>query len=199
VQPDWPSLKDKVVLVTGASRGVGARVATLLGEARARVVVNYRNKGARAEEVAEEVRRLGGHALTARADLTKRDELRRMMSAARKRFGNLDVLILNASGGLEKDVPGDYAMTLNRDAQTALGQRQQYVQQTIALESLYRDIVKALAELAVKGNDPQLIAILRAQGLSVTIDGPAGAAPASATAAPSTTAAAPARKPEKAK
>ena len=119
MQPDWPSLKDKVVLVTGASRGVGARVATLLGEARARVVVNYRNKGARAEEVAEEVRRLGGHALTARADLTKRDELRRMMSAARKRFGNLDVLILNASGGLEKDVPADYAMTLNRDAQVA--------------------------------------------------------------------------------
>ena len=89
--------------------------------------------------------------------------------------------------------------TLNRDVQTALGQRQQYVQQTVALESLYRDIVKALAELAVKGNDPQLIAILSAQGLSVTIDGPAGAASATATAAPSTTAAAPAKKPEKAK
>ena len=89
--------------------------------------------------------------------------------------------------------------TLNRDSQTALGQRQQYVQQTVALESLYRDIVNALAELAVKGNDPQLIAILSAQGLSVTSDGPAGAAAASATAAPSTTAAALARKPEKTK
>jgi len=87
--------------------------------------------------------------------------------------------------------------TLNRDAQAALAQRQQYVQQTIALEALYRDIVKALAELAVKGNDPQLIAILSAQGLSVTIDGPAGAAAASGT--PAAPAAAPARKPEKAK
>ncbi len=77
--------------------------------------------------------------------------------------------------------------TMNRAAQTALGQRQQYVQQTVALEALYRDIVKALAELAVKGNDPQLLAVLGAQGLSVTIDGPAGAS------------AAPARKSEKPK
>ena len=60
--------------------------------------------------------------------------------------------------------------TLNREAHTALGQRQQYVQQTVALEALYRDIVKALAELAVKGNDPQLLAVLGAQGLSVTVD-----------------------------
>lgn len=42
-----------------------------------------------------------------------------MMSAARKRFGRLDVLILNASGGLEKEMPADYAMALNRDAQVA--------------------------------------------------------------------------------
>jgi hypothetical protein len=89
--------------------------------------------------------------------------------------------------------------TLNRDAQTALGQRQQFVQQTIGLEALYRDIVKALAESAVRGNDPQLIAILSAHGLSVTIDGPARAAAAAGTAAPSPTAAAPVRRPEKAK
>ena len=68
-----------------------------------------------------------------------------------------------------------HLFTLNRDVQTTLGQRQQYVQQTVALDALYRDIVKALAELAVKGNDPQLLAILSAQGLSVTVDGPVAA------------------------
>jgi NAD(P)-dependent dehydrogenase (short-subunit alcohol dehydrogenase family) len=117
MQPDWSTLRGKVVLVTGASRGVGARVATLFGEARAKVVVNYRNKGPRAEEVAAEVRRLGGQAITAAADVTKRDDLRRMFELIRKTYSRLDVLVLNASGGLEKDMPADYAMQLNRDAQ----------------------------------------------------------------------------------
>ena len=117
MQPDWDSLRDKAVLVTGASRGVGARVATLLGEARAKVVVNYRNKGPRAEEVADEVRKLGGQAITACADLTKRDEVRRMFELVRRTYERLDVLVLNASGGLEKEAPPGYAMKLNRDAQ----------------------------------------------------------------------------------
>lgn len=66
--------------------------------------------------------------------------------------------------------------TLNRDSQTALTQRQQFVQQSVALEDLYRDIVKALAELGTKGNDRQLLDILAAQGMSVTVSGAATAA-----------------------
>jgi NAD(P)-dependent dehydrogenase (short-subunit alcohol dehydrogenase family) len=107
------------VLVTGASRGVGARVAALLGDARARVVVNYRNKGPRAEEVAEEVRRRGGQAITACADLTRREDVHRMFELIRRTYSKVDVLVHNASGGLEKDMPADYAMQLNRDAQVA--------------------------------------------------------------------------------
>jgi len=98
------------------------------------------------------------------------------------------VLTLLGAGALVLVGVNAHVFTLNRDAQTTLGQRQQYVQQTVALESLYRDIVKALAELAVKGNDQQLLAILSAQGLSVTVDGPVAAPPAPA-----------ARKPEKAR
>jgi NAD(P)-dependent dehydrogenase (short-subunit alcohol dehydrogenase family) len=113
-------LAGKVALVTGASRGIGARVATLLGEARAKVVVNYRSKGLRAEEVAAEVRRLGGQAITACADLTKRDEVRQMVELVRRTYAKLDVLVLNASGGLEKGAPTDYAMALNRDAQVSM-------------------------------------------------------------------------------
>ena len=71
--------------------------------------------------------------------------------------------------------------TTNRTAQAELAQRQQFVQQTGPLEGLYRDIVKALAEMAVKGNDKQVLDMLAAQGLSVTVNTPD--APA-ATAAP---------------
>ena len=72
-------------------------------------------------------------------------------------------------------------LTLNRSAQNALSQQQQFIQQTVPLEGLYREIVKALAELALKNHDPQLLAILSAQGLSVTATEPASK-PASAPA-----------------
>jgi hypothetical protein len=62
---------------------------------------------------------------------------------------------------------------LNRHSQEALTQRQQFVQQTVPLEGLYRDIVKALAELGVKANDQQLLGVLSAQGLSVKVNGAA--------------------------
>ena len=63
--------------------------------------------------------------------------------------------------------------TQNRNAQAALNQRQQFIQQSVPLEGLYREIVKALAEMAIKGNDRQVLDMLAAQGLNVTVNGPA--------------------------
>ena len=71
--------------------------------------------------------------------------------------------------------------THNREAQGQLVQRQQFVQQTVPLETLYREIVKALAEMAIKSNDQQVLGMLAAQGLNVTVNSPpAGAAEAPA-------------------
>ncbi len=106
-----------VALVTGASRGIGAAVARLLAERGADVVVNYRSKGPRAEEVAEAVRAAGARALLAQADLTNPAEMSTMRDAVAATFGRLDLLILNASGGLEKNRSADYAMQLNLVAQ----------------------------------------------------------------------------------
>jgi hypothetical protein len=63
--------------------------------------------------------------------------------------------------------------TLNRDAQGELNKQQQFIQQTMPLEGLYRDIVKALAEMAVKGNDRKVLDMLAAQGLNVSVQKPA--------------------------
>ena len=68
---------------------------------------------------------------------------------------------------------------MNRDAQSDVNSRQQFLQQTVQLERLYRDIVKALAELAVKGGDNQILQMLTAQGINVSVN-----APATNTAAP---------------
>jgi hypothetical protein len=61
--------------------------------------------------------------------------------------------------------------TLNRDAQNALQQRQQFIQQTVPVEALYRDIVKSLAEMAVKDKDKPVLDMLAAQGLTITAGG----------------------------
>jgi 3-oxoacyl-[acyl-carrier protein] reductase len=107
----------RTALVTGASRGIGAAVALMLAEQGADVAVNYRSKGSRAEQIANQVQALGRRALLAQADLTDQVSVERMAGAIERTFGRLDDLILNASGGLEKGKPPSYAMELNLTAQ----------------------------------------------------------------------------------
>jgi 3-oxoacyl-[acyl-carrier protein] reductase len=111
---------ERVALITGASRGIGATVATLLAERGFDVAINYHSKRSRADEVAAQVEQRGRRALTIQADLTRADEITAMMAAIKQAFGRLDALILNASGGLEKGKPPDYAMELNLTAQVRL-------------------------------------------------------------------------------
>ncbi len=113
-------LAGKVALVTGGSRGVGAFTARLLAEAGAAVAINYRDKAKRAGSVASQVEAAGSSSLLVQSDITVASSVDAMVRAICDRFDGLDLLILNASGGLEKDVADDYAMTLNRDAQVRL-------------------------------------------------------------------------------
>ena len=110
-------LLGKVSLVTGASRGIGAEIAVNLAELGSDVVLNYRSKSARAEEVAERITMIGRTVLLSKADITVRAELAAMLLDVETTFGRIDLLILNASGGLERGKAEDYAMSLNRDAQ----------------------------------------------------------------------------------
>lgn len=110
----------KVALVTGASRGIGASVARMLASRGTDVAINYHSKASRAEEIAADVRATGRRALPVQADLTQAKDVVAMVDAVRREFGRLDILILNASGGLEKDKPADYAMQLNLTAQVSL-------------------------------------------------------------------------------
>lgn len=113
-------LLGKTVLVTGASRGIGASVARQLASFGADVAINYRSKGPRAQEIAAEITALGRKALLIQADITEAADIASTFEQIRTEWQQLDLLVLNASGGLEKDKPADYAMTLNRDAQVNL-------------------------------------------------------------------------------
>lgn len=112
----------RVVLITGASRGVGAEIATQLADSAHHVVVNYREKAKRADAVVDAVRAAGGNASAVRADVTEEQAVATMLEDIDDRFGNLDVLVLNASGGLEPGADPGYPMRLNRDAQVRLAQ-----------------------------------------------------------------------------
>lgn len=91
-------LKDKVVLITGASSGIGAAVAQAFGAAGARVAVHYRGREAEAREVARQVQEAGGEAIAVQADVTKSEEVDRMVAQVYAHFGRIDVLINNAGG-----------------------------------------------------------------------------------------------------
>lgn len=114
------ALTGKVALVTGGSRGVGSVTARLLAERGAAVVITYRDKERRAREVVEEIAALGSEGMAVQSDMTDAKSVTAMFADIEERFGRLDIVVLNASGGLEKDAASDYAMRLNRDAQLAL-------------------------------------------------------------------------------
>jgi len=118
-EPDV-DLSGKKILVTGGSRGVGAEVARIAASRGADIAINYRNKERRAEQVADTVREQGREAVIIQADITDPVSVSEMYAQVRESFGHLDVLVLNASGGLEKDVDDNYAMLLNRDSQVGL-------------------------------------------------------------------------------
>lgn len=114
------SLNGKRALVTGSSRGIGADTVNYFAEAGAKVVVNYRNKEARALKIVDAIVADGGEAIAVGADLTDVADVRRMFAEAKAAFGGLDILVMNASGGMESGMGEDYAMKLNRDSQVNL-------------------------------------------------------------------------------
>jgi 3-oxoacyl-[acyl-carrier protein] reductase len=89
-------LKDKVAVVTGASKGIGASIAKHLAAEGAAVVVNYASSRSGADRVVSEITRDGGRAIAVQADLARPADITRLFSEARSAFGRLDILVNNA-------------------------------------------------------------------------------------------------------
>jgi 3-oxoacyl-[acyl-carrier protein] reductase len=86
----------KVAVVTGASRGIGAAVAERLARTGFTVIVNYAESAAPAEALVRKIQQAGGKALTAKADVSSSADVRRLFDAAETAFGGVDVLVNNA-------------------------------------------------------------------------------------------------------
>ena len=89
-------LAGKVAVVTGASKGIGASIAQALGAEGAAVVVNYSSSKAEGEKVVKEVTAAGGKAIAVQANMSKPEEIERLIANSKKAFGRLDVLVNNA-------------------------------------------------------------------------------------------------------
>jgi len=104
-------LRGQKALVTGANSGIGKSVAIYLAQEGADVVVNYVVGEATAQEVVDEIKAKGGHAIAIKADVSKEDEVQAMFRQMFGEFGTIDILVNNA--GLQRDAPID-EMTLDQ-------------------------------------------------------------------------------------
>jgi 3-oxoacyl-[acyl-carrier protein] reductase len=91
-----PKLSGKVAIVTGASKGIGAAIATHLAAAGASVVVNYSSSKEGADRVVDLIAKGGGKAAAVQANVAKKAEIDRLFAEAKSAFGRLDILVNNA-------------------------------------------------------------------------------------------------------
>lgn len=115
-----PRSPERIVLVTGAAGGMGAEVARRLAAVDSHVIVNYRDDAARADSIAAAISNAGGHASTLGGDIFDEAGAAAMIGSVAARFGRLDTVILNASGGIDLGGDAAHARHLNREAQRRL-------------------------------------------------------------------------------
>ena len=89
-------LTDKVAVVTGASKGIGAGIAKQLAAEGAAVVVNYASSKSDADKVVDEISKRGGKAIAVQGDVAKKKDIERLFAEAKEAFGKIDILVNNA-------------------------------------------------------------------------------------------------------
>tara|TARA_Y100000031_G_C8201731_1_gene376543 strand:- start:103 stop:513 length:411 start_codon:yes stop_codon:yes gene_type:complete len=96
-------LKNKVAIITGASRGIGKSTALLFAKEGAKVVVNYFSSEKDALSVVDEIKKIGSESIAVKCDVSKENEVKAMIQKTIKTFGKIDILVNNA--GIVFDVP----------------------------------------------------------------------------------------------
>lgn len=89
-------LQDKVAVITGASKGIGAAIARHLAAEGAKVVVNYASSKANADSVVADIQRTGGTAIAIGADIANKEDMEKLFTQTVQTFGRLDILVNNA-------------------------------------------------------------------------------------------------------
>ena len=96
-------LNEKVAVVTGAAKGIGAGIAKALAVEGASVVINYASAKSDADKVVDQISKAGGRAVAVQANVAKRSDVERLFAETEKTFGKIDILVNNA--GVYEFVP----------------------------------------------------------------------------------------------
>ncbi|WP_066224634.1 SDR family oxidoreductase [Formosa haliotis] len=96
------TLENKVIIVTGASRGIGQAVAFLLAKNGAKVVVNHSNSVKEAQETVDTIIEMGGQAIAVKADVSNREDVTKLFDKTIETFGQINVLVNNAGVMISK-------------------------------------------------------------------------------------------------
>jgi glucose 1-dehydrogenase len=101
----YPDLNGKTVIITGAATGIGKACALRFGQEKANVIINYHSDKQlnETEEMINEIKKNGGNAIAVQGDVTKEQDIKKLINKAAEEFGSLDVMINNA--GIENEVP----------------------------------------------------------------------------------------------
>jgi acetoacetyl-CoA reductase len=113
-------LEGAVVVVTGASKGIGHAIAEEMGQNGAKVVVNYSHNQGSAEELVAKLRRSGCEAVAIQADVSDPDQATRRIEETVQRFGRIDVLVNNAGINIDRSLKNLRVEDWNKVIQTNL-------------------------------------------------------------------------------
>jgi len=112
---------NRIALVTGASRGIGKAIAIELARNKVNIILNYNKNEKEAEEVVNEIKKLGVDAVAVKADISKFEECSAMMDFIKKKFEWLDIVVNNAGALSDKTLKNmtkeqwDFVMNINLD------------------------------------------------------------------------------------
>ncbi|MFS0868818.1 glucose-1-dehydrogenase [Paenibacillus xylanilyticus] len=101
----YQDLQGQTVVITGASTGLGEAMARRFGEEKANVVINYYSNNQNVQPIIDEIKLQGGQAIGVQGDVSKEEDVKKLVQAAHEHFGSLDIMINNA--GIENEVPSE--------------------------------------------------------------------------------------------
>lgn len=111
------NFKNKVVLVTGSSRGIGRSIAVRFAKNGANVVINYKSNESEAQAITEIISSYGNDCMCIQADVSKEKDVKRMINSVIEKYGHIDILVNNAGIAIDNDFQDrnikDWQETLN--------------------------------------------------------------------------------------